>query len=109
MTNEEFKKVVVARFSKCLDVLTAKSHEYAPGEDRLQQFKDLGVQNHVNPIKIASVLMSKQTWSIHSFADNPTKYSPAQWTEKLCDTIVYSLLIEGLLTEMWENQNEKED
>lgn len=101
MTYDEFKNVVHTRFSTCEDILTAKSHEYAPNQDRLEQFKITAMMQECTPIRALGGMMVKHTATLHQFINDPQKYTIAQWQEKISDTINYCLLLEGLLVEQW--------
>ena len=99
MTPETFTQVLDSRINKIMDVLDAKAKEYAPGTDRLHNFKRAAAINSSTPINQAWNFATKHLVSILDMKEDPTKYSLAQWDEKMGDMINYLILMEACVHE----------
>ena len=101
MKASKFNEIVENRIVKCLDVLCAKSDEYAT-EDRLHNFKvAAGIQN-CTPIKALAGMMCKHTVSVYDLINDfeAGKKIPIElWNEKIGDSINYLLLLTALIEE----------
>ena len=102
MSPEEFNKVVHTRLNYCVDILTARAHEYAPDRDRLSNFKKAAALQSCTAPRALMGMMSKHVVALADFCNDPTHYSIEQWREKLTDNINYSLLLEALMMELFE-------
>jgi hypothetical protein len=85
----------------CYKVLTIKNLEYAPGDDRLQNFKDGALFLGISPVMYAFVLMTKHLVALkdHVVKGDTNTITQTYVDEKIGDIINYLILIEALLTE----------
>ncbi len=106
MTHEQFNGVVQSAFKQCTTVMSNKNSDYAPGNDKLANFKQAARIAGVPP-EIALFGMDLKHYcsiqtGIAEFAAG--KYRPLNWwTEKIVDHINYMYLLLGLLTERCES------
>jgi hypothetical protein len=107
MTPEEFNEVVHRRQAETIRILANKAIEYAPGEDRLHNFKRAGFMLGVIPEKALVGMLVKHLVSVFDMVDDLERdvWNPlAQWSEKLVDAINYLHLLEGLVVERYPSQ-----
>lgn len=98
MNAEDFKKVVDDQLAHCRMVLLDKGDEYAPGVDRLSNFKMSAILQEITPIQALGGLMAKHVVALYDFIiHDEVMYS--RWEEKITDTINYLLLLEALIRE----------
>jgi len=105
MTPERFKMLVEGRLDHCLEVLTAKGHEYSRDGDRLHNFKTAARKRGVAPEEALLGMMVKHEVSIEDIARDAGRgvyASKDVLAEKIGDAINYLLLLEGLLVERVE-------
>ena len=105
MTNDEFQKVLNKRILDLQETLSLKGMEYGPGIDRLQNFKDVGAMNDIEPEYALWGMVSKHIIALKDFVtrlndsagmDRPTR---RQIDEKIGDIIAYMNLLDGLFVE----------
>lgn len=102
MSPEEFQRVVEQRFGECRHVLVEKAREYAPGDDRFQNFKTAGAYLGCSPEMALLGMLVKHLVALRDFVDVTEKggtIPEEQWNEKIGDSINYLVLLDGLLQE----------
>ena len=102
MDHETFMMEVEKQFLKCKRTLTSKGDLYAPGHDRLEQFKILAKLQNDTPIATLSGLVSKHFSTLVYMMENSVSkdsFKKKQWDETITDIMNYCLLLQGLLTE----------
>jgi hypothetical protein len=99
MKPQAFIEMVRRRQESCLALLEEKALEYAPGEDRLSNFKRAGAVLGVKPIQALVGMLVKHWVSIAEMVQSGREYSPEKWAEKIEDAINYMYLLEALLEE----------
>lgn len=101
MISEKFNKVVQNRIEQCLNLLCAKSAEYAT-EDRLHNFKIAARIQNCQPETALAGMMCKHTVSVYDLirdAENGIAIPFDLWDEKINDSINYLLLLSALIEE----------
>ena len=109
MTSKKFEEITSERIKMCLDVLCAKSDEYAT-DDRLHNFKVAGQLQNCTPIKSLGGMMCKHTVSVYDLIndfENGESVSVDLWNEKIGDSINYLLLLNALIVEELDKIKEK--
>jgi hypothetical protein len=104
MNITEFNMVTWEQVQRCLEVLAKKGREYAPGEDRLEQFKVSAENLGVTPKMALWGMAAKHLTSLNLMCKNDS-HDVDMWTEKITDAINYLLLLNALVRE--EEENEK--
>ncbi len=110
MTTEEFNRLVHERCEKIQAVLAAKSTEYARG-DRLSNFKRAAAMMQETPERACAGMMAKHLVSVLDMIDDidaGVSHSIDIWNEKLCDSMNYFILLEGLIHERNQVQEKNE-
>jgi hypothetical protein len=95
---EDFEKLVRQRQEFCRRVLEAKADEYAPGQDRLSNFKKAAALQGCSPEAALGGLMAKHVIALYDFIDRGEE-SLHRWDEKITDSINYLHLLEALVLE----------
>ena len=104
MDSNTFMTMVEIQFDTCRAVLAKKKPQYAPGVDRLSNFKKAGHLQSETPIKALHGMVSKQTVALADLVDRYDSGEPtifADWLEYITDKINYLLLLRGLLEEVF--------
>lgn len=102
MTSKELEDLVDARIGRIDDTLTAKGSEYAPGEDKLANFKKAGAMLGTSPEWALAGMLSKHLASIFDIikaVDAGGTVEKHVVDEKITDSICYHILLEALLAE----------
>ena len=101
MDHAAFDLVVQNRCEKIRSVLASKAEEYArEGSDRLVAFKRMAAFRNTTPERALFDAAAKHIVALAMFIDeDPNSIPPAQWEEKIGDTINYMVLLEALLRE----------
>jgi hypothetical protein len=76
-----------------------KGKEYAPGADRLQNFKDIAALTGLDPLQVCYVLRAKHEISIRDIIMGEQEVTEEVWEEKLGDMLVYSFCLNALMRE----------
>ena len=100
MTNEEFTNEFEAAINRAKKVLVAKASEYAPNNDRLENFKCAAGAQGINPVQALVGMMTKHYVSVCEMAKNPHKFDLKKWNEKLGDLRNYVILCEALIRDI---------
>lgn len=94
-----FDKVIEDQISSCRDVLYQKADEYAPGGDRLHNFRTAAVLQGAPMHQVLAGMMAKHTISLYDMCSTDEEYPQRMWLEKLTDNINYLLLLRAVLEE----------
>ena len=99
MSPEQFTKILEARILDMRESLDAKAKEYAPGTDRLHNFKRAsGLKDEPTTQSLWGMLV-KHIVSINDMVKSPEAYSVTLWAEKIRDYMNYGVLLEALVVE----------
>jgi hypothetical protein len=109
MNDNSLQITIRNAFYRCIHLLNRKGKEYAPGEDRLQNFKDAGELQSISPEQALFGMLAKHLVSLADMCKpltmwenlGPTLHSQAVWEEKLTDAHNYLFLLEALLKERY--------
>jgi hypothetical protein len=101
MTHDEFNELLIARMGKMKHVLSMKAAEYAPGLDRLRNFRVAARYNAETPERALWGMLKKHLASISDLIDALPNNSASMeiWDEKIGNTINYLVLLEALVNE----------
>lgn len=96
MTNERFEELLEERVAKMRAMLASKGREYAPGEDRLENFKVSAAFLRTAPAEACLGFLAKHLASVVSLVRSGST-DAAAWDEKLGDAVNYLVLLEALV------------
>lgn len=99
MTPEDFANHVHMKFRICEDTLIDKAREYAPGEDRLHNFKVAAQLQGIEPKKALAGMMAKHTISVYDMCLSDQIFPNSVWDEKIIDHINYLFLLSAIMAE----------
>lgn len=104
MTKEVFEELVKKLNLRLGNLRNKKGKVYAPGKDRLQNFKTSAQMNHETIPSAIQGMRSKQTVSIADmlrmeYREKSAEFSIAEWEEKLFDEIIYLQLLYAAILE----------
>ena len=106
MNNYTFNVIVINSFDRCIKVLEQKRLEYAPGEDRLEAFKQAAELQQVQPEQALWGMITKHLTSLNSMCklagSCATPFTRELWEEKLTDAHNYLFLLEALVNERYD-------
>lgn len=109
MEIKEFNSMLENRLTSTRDVLIRKKKEYAPGADRLEQFKNAGTYLQTSPEFACLAFATKHLTSLRdlvlglsTIVEEDKAKAIELVDEKIGDTIAYMVLLEGLLKERIE-------
>lgn len=109
MTGEIFDKMVKATFAKCRRIMNSRKGVYAPGADRLSNFKCAAELQNITQLNAVLGMMSKHVVAIGDMAgiENASGelFSLEQWDEKIIDNINYLLFLRAAIVERSANGN----
>lgn len=105
MTYEVFSDCVQAQVGHCLDLLTKKGLDYAPGADRLSAFKKAAAIQGCTQAQAAMGMLAKHLVSIAEMIRSGDDYPAQVWDEKIGDSVNYLLMIRAIALE----EHHKED
>jgi len=104
MTPERFAALFEESIEKCRRMAVVKGGEYAPGGDRLANFKTNGEMLGLPPLAIWAVYTGKHWDSIRTFVKDLCEKKDRERSEpiegRLVDLIVYGFLGLGLLEDL---------
>lgn len=98
MNSEEFNAIVENRIRLIKETLLRKGEEYAPGKDRLANFKRAADLQYTSPKKALGSMVAKQIISLYDMLE-VSNSNPWLWNEKITDIINYMILLEALTVE----------
>lgn len=98
MTNERFEELLEERIAKTRAVLASKGREYAPNEDRLENFKIAAAFLRTAPAEACLGFLAKHLASVVDLVRRGST-DAAAWDEKLGDAVNYLILLEALAEE----------
>lgn len=99
METKDFMDLVDDQLRRCKRMLEKKAELYAPGDDRLAQFKVMGNMQGVDAKTALSGVMAKHSATLHQMLCDGHPHTDAQWRETITDTMNYCLLALGLVME----------
>lgn len=107
MDNKRFEEILEERIVKIKATLGNKGREYASNTDRLHNFKMAAklTSHHLTSETALLGMMRKHLVSMIDMVDDTQRGiypSPMLVDEKLGDVINYTILLEALFTESWE-------
>lgn len=103
MNQAQFRDLVDARITHCINLLEQKSNEYSADGDKLHNFKSAAATLGVTPQQALLGMAAKHWVSIVDLVMRPTPYAKDNVndviSEKFTDMINYLLLLEALYKE----------
>lgn len=103
MDNAQFMDIVIKRQNYCLDLLNKKAAEYAPDEDRLENFKRAaGILQQSSAQALLGMLVKH--WvsiAVMIETDQVGAQYGCLWKEKISDAINYMHLLEAVLVDFY--------
>ena len=101
MNDNDFQVVIRNSFYRSTHVLGSKGKEYAPGEDRLSNFKKAANLQGLSPEQALFGMLAKHLVSLAEMvgAQDGTSFAREVWHEKLTDSINYLFLLEAIIHE----------
>lgn len=104
MTFEDFDKLLDRRMKATVEVLASKAVEYAPGADRLHNFKRAAAITGESPAEVCVGFMAKHLVSVLDIVDSKEarlgRVPQERIDEKFGDAINYLILLEALLNDV---------
>ena len=103
MDNEQFMKLVAKRQNYCRDLLAKKAAEYAPDDDRLENFKRAAGLLQQSSAQALLGMLVKHWVSIAVMieTDGFGTHLGRLWEEKISDAINYLHLLEAILVDVY--------
>jgi len=99
MTHEEFDLLLADIQFEDRQTLTSKNEEYAPGDDKLANFKKGASALGVYPEECLWAYAMKHIISIQDIIQEESDYTPERLREKAGDLRNYTVLLEALMLE----------
>lgn len=101
MNQDRFAVIVINAQDRSRRVLVNKAKEYAPGKDRLSNFKKAAALQGISSEQALFGMLTKHLVSLAEMACDPnnTPSPRAMWEEKLTDAINYLHLLEAVVAE----------
>lgn len=104
MKVERFNQVFEETVELCRGVLIDKAAQYASSHDRLHNFKQAGALQKIQPERALAGMLAKHIVSVFDMVSDKG-FSPAQWNEKIIDSINYLILLRALIWERIETKD----
>lgn len=106
MTPDKFQAIVAKRIEKIRSLIESKGREYVRGDtDRLANFKRLAMVNQESVESAWLGVASKQMIAVMDMcigSRTPSQPFPlALWEERIGDSIVYLILLEAIVKEIY--------
>lgn len=98
MNREEFGQIVLTTLEECKSVLDTKRRDYAPDDDRLANFKSVGLMMALEPQTVCLTYLMKHLDAIASHCDS-LDLSVEYFDSRIVDCINYLLLLKAILVE----------
>lgn len=111
MNAKQFRSEVNLQLNICRGILNHRAALYAPGEDRLENFKKAAALQDVEPETALFGMLSKHLVALSEVVtqfENDVPIADDVWTELITDIINYMLLLRGLLTDRTDEEFEPE-
>lgn len=99
MRVEDFAYMLEHTLNDCRDILFEKAAEYAPGDDRLHNFKKAAALEGVSVKQAIGGMMVKHTVSLYDMLESPDQFPMKMWKEKIHDHINYLILLKAAVAE----------
>lgn len=102
MNIETFEKLIKETDKTCLDIMANRKNDYAPEDDRLENFKIAAVMEGLTPAQDCCAKGSKQIVAVYKMVQMSAKgfhYSKAQWDEKIHDSINYLKFLKAIIND----------
>ena len=93
MNNNDFQKIISTKIEEIKSLLITKGAEYAPGSDRLHNFRQAAHIQGISMKEALAGMMTKHVVSIYDMTGSSKTFTREQWNEKIGDNIVYLLLL----------------
>jgi hypothetical protein len=97
MTFQQFEELQESIFNEIRSMSESKGREYANGEDRFLNFKEIGSSLALDPKSVLWVYVTKHIRSVESFLKSGKTFSNETIEGRILDIIVYMMLLRGLL------------
>lgn len=103
MSPSDFSRILATTSEQLLALATVKGGEYAPGADRLANFKEAGARLGLLPEQVLLVYLDKHYAAVGNFIRDLTTHTSRVRSEpiegRVDDLLVYLVLFKGLLAE----------
>ena len=99
MTHDEFSQLLGEIVNDMERTMASKNHEYAPGKDKLANFKKSARSLGVTPQQCLWYFCQKHLTSVQDIVNGETAYSNELLREKCGDIRNYTVLLEALMLE----------
>ncbi|QJD49630.1 hypothetical protein HWD32_gp53 [Gordonia phage Secretariat] len=102
MENDVFEDIVDKVLETVRDTLVIKGAEYVPEQvkDRFHNFHVSAAFNQQRPTEALWGFLTKHLVSLSDMVkDDSTQHSMEKWDEKINDSIIYLILLKGIVTE----------
>lgn len=100
MTGEQFDKVCVETWERCMDIMRKKGPDYAAGGDRLDNFKHSRMG--FTPMQVLGDALDKQLSAIYIYMKTG-ELTGESIELRIADGINYLLLLQGLVDESYSD------
>lgn len=108
MTKEEFDRFFEQEVKTCKEIMDEKNADYAPGDDKLANFKQAAKLAAISPEKALWGFDLKHRTSIHQGIEGKIcngRWPLGWWQEKIRDHINYMVLLLALIEERHGKSN----
>ena len=99
MNHRDFSNLWEETVIKSKNTLVVKGAEYAPGTDRLHNFKQAASLMGITPRQALGGMMVKHIVSVFDLINNEELEQMPVWDEKIGDSINYLILLKALVVE----------
>ena len=99
MTHEDFETFQEEVGAHMRELMSSKNHEYAPGDDKLANFKKTARMTGKTPEECLWMFCSKHLISVQDIVNDQADYTPELLREKCGDIRAYTVLLEALMME----------
>jgi hypothetical protein len=108
MNDNTFQVLIRNSFYRSTFILGKKAKEYAPGDDRLSNFKKAAALQGIRPDQALFGMLAKHLVSIAEMVGDKdgTPFPRAMWEEKINDAQNYLFLLEAVIHEQdgWKDE-----
>lgn len=99
MRHDDFQKLVLDFQEYQRNTMLKKNHEYAPGDDKLANFKKAAKMTGKTPEECLWMFCAKHLVSVQDIVNGEAGYTPEILREKAGDISCYLILLEALMME----------
>ena len=104
LTQEQFEQYFNEITNFCNSMLCSKNKEYAPGTDKLSNFRSAGEFTGQDEKVVLFGYMLKHWDSIKTMILSGKNYPTEQWREKIADSINYLIILYSMIKEDMKSQ-----